>query len=278
MAVTAELVTISTSTLPIDGAFYRGAVDGPLAGQACLLMHGNAGNFYRGPSRFLAPALVALGLDVLAANRRGHDVMATVGRDAEGAAFQTIDEALEDGEVMAAHLRERGHQQLTAIGHSNGGFLAAALAGRHPECRALVMLSAHAGGPDCVARDCAAGLLAQDRLGEFVALARERVAEGRGDEPILFPAWWFVATANSFLDRLERTFPLLDSVAEVTCPLLVLRGSLEHEDSYPTASVAATAKGPATVEIVEGSNHHYTGHEDDVVALVTGWLLQTLRE
>lgn len=276
MPATAELLTLPTSTLPIDGAYYRGDADGSLAGGACLMMHGNAQNFYRGPSRFLVPGLVALGLDVLACNRRGHDVVATIGRNAEGAAFQTMEQSLEDSETMAAHLASRGHEHPVVIGHSNGGFLAAAFAARHPETRALVMLSAHAGGPDSVARDSAAGMLAQDRVEEFEARARTLVSEGRGDELMVFPAWWFVLSANSFLDRLERTFPLLDSVRKVTCPLLVLRGELENETGYPTESVAASTQGPATVAIVEGANHHYSDREAAVIDTVTGWLTGAL--
>ena len=68
-----ELVSIETSTYPLDGALYQpesGAGKG-----AILIMHGNCGNFYTGVPRHFAPLLVRLGYAVLAYNRRGHDIM-----------------------------------------------------------------------------------------------------------------------------------------------------------------------------------------------------------
>ena len=53
-----ELVSIETSTYPLDGAFYQpesGAGKG-----AILIMHGNCGNFYTGVPRHFAPLLVRL--------------------------------------------------------------------------------------------------------------------------------------------------------------------------------------------------------------------------
>ena len=70
-----ELVSIETSTYPLDGAFYQpesGAGKG-----AILIMHGNCGNFYTGVPRHFAPLLVRLGYAVLTNNRRGHDILAS---------------------------------------------------------------------------------------------------------------------------------------------------------------------------------------------------------
>jgi hypothetical protein len=68
-----ELVSIETSTYPLDGAFYQpesGAGKG-----AILIMHGNCGNFYTGVPRHFAPLLVRLGYAVLTNNRRGLAVL-----------------------------------------------------------------------------------------------------------------------------------------------------------------------------------------------------------
>src|SRR2546428_12359903 len=70
----AELVSIPTDTIPLDGLYYE--PEGRAAG-AALLFHGNTMNFYVGALRFLPPVLVNLGLACLAFNRRGHDILST---------------------------------------------------------------------------------------------------------------------------------------------------------------------------------------------------------
>jgi len=91
-----SLVSIATDTLPLEGAWYEPA--GRKARGAALLFHGNTMNFYSGAPRFLPPRLAELGLASLAFNRRGHDILAIRdSRAAEGAAFQTIAEAIADG-------------------------------------------------------------------------------------------------------------------------------------------------------------------------------------
>jgi hypothetical protein len=102
----AELVSIPTGTQPLDGLYYE--PEGHAKG-AALLFHGNTMNFYVGAMRFLPPALVGLGLACLAFNRRGHDILSTRdSRVAEGGAFQTAAEGIEDNRVAARWLAARG--------------------------------------------------------------------------------------------------------------------------------------------------------------------------
>ena len=65
-----RLVSIPTSTTPLDGMYYL--PEKPVRG-AVQLLHGNAMNFYVGHSRWLVPALLGAGFACLAYNRRGHD-------------------------------------------------------------------------------------------------------------------------------------------------------------------------------------------------------------
>ena len=55
-----EQVTLQTETAPLDGLWFT-PEPAPARG-AALLMHGNQGNFYVGPPRFLPPALAGIGL------------------------------------------------------------------------------------------------------------------------------------------------------------------------------------------------------------------------
>ena len=131
------------AALPL--ALATGLVLLPLA--AALLFHGNTMNFYTGMLRFLPPVLTQLGIACLAFNRRGHDVITTrASRAAEGGAFQTTAQAIEDNRLAAQWLAAKGFPAPVVMGHSNGGMLATRHVVDHPQTPALVLLSAGRGG------------------------------------------------------------------------------------------------------------------------------------
>jgi pimeloyl-ACP methyl ester carboxylesterase len=267
----AELVSIATDAAPLDGLYYE-----PQGGRtkgAALLFHGNTMNFYMGPMRFLPPALAAMELAVLAFNRRGHDILSTrSSRVAEGGAFQTAAEGIEDNRLAARWLAARGFDAPAVIGHSNGGMLAVRHVADHPRTPGLVLLSAHGGGKDIVRKGAKSGLMVGDRVEEFAARARGMVKEGRGRELMLMPGWWYAISAESFLDRLTETPDALALAPQVKCPSLFVRGDKEPREQYPAEEFRARSGGPCTVEIVPDCDHFYNGREDAVGALVAAWL------
>jgi len=267
----AEPVSIPTGTQPLDGLYYR--PEGGRTKGAALLFHGNTMNFYTGAMRFLPPVLVELGLACLAFNRRGHDILSTRGsRIAEGGAFQTAAEGIEDNRLAASWLAARGFDSPVVIGHSNGGMLAVRHVVDHPGTPALVLLSAHGGGKDIVQRGGKGGLMVGDRVEEFAARARALVKEGRGRELMLMPGWWYAISAESFLDRLTETPDVLALAPQVKCPSLFVRGDQEPRDAYPGEEFRARAGGPCTVEIVPNCDHFYNGREAAVAQIVAAWL------
>ena len=272
--VKAELVSIPTSTQPLDGLLY---VPETKAAGAALLFHGNTMNFYVGAMRFLPPALVDLGLACLAFNRRGHDVLSTrESRFAEGGAFQTAAEGIEDNRIAAEWLRQRGYADPVVIGHSNGGMLAVRHVADHPRTPALVLLSAHGGGKDIVQRGGGAGLMVGERVEEFAAQARAMVAAGRGRALMLMPGWWYAISAESFLDRLTETPDALQIAPRIKCPTLFLRGDQEPPANYPAEAFKDRAGGPCAVAIVPDCDHFYVGREDAVRDIISSWLRRTL--
>jgi pimeloyl-ACP methyl ester carboxylesterase len=269
--VKTSLVSIPTDTIPLDGAWYE--PDGGASAGAALLFHGNTMNFYIGAPRFLPPALTSLGYACLAFNRRGHDILAIRdSRAAEGAAFQKIAEAIEDNRLAARWVAQRGFPAPLVIGHSNGGMLAVRHVADHPATPALVLLSAHCGGRDMVPLASAAGLLAGSRLAEITDAAKRSVAAGRGKELMLMPGWWYVSTAESFLDLLTEVPDILQLAPSIACPVLYVRGDREPKDLYPAERFAQLAKGPVSVEIVADCDHFYVGREAALTQLVNGWL------
>jgi pimeloyl-ACP methyl ester carboxylesterase len=271
----AELVSIPTDTIPLDGLYYE--PEGK-AIEAVLLFHGNAMNFYTCAMRFLPPALVKLGLACLAFNRRGHDILSTRNsRIAEGGAFQLASEGIEDNRIAARWMAEHGFPHPAIIGHSNGGMLAVRHVADHPRTPALVLLSAHGGGKNIVQRGGKSGLMAGERVEEFAERAREMVKAGRGRELMLMPGWWYAISAESFLDRLTETPDILELAPKVRCPTLFIRGDQEPRDAYPAEDFRDRAGGPCTVEIVPSCDHFYNGREDAVVQIVSSWLRDALR-
>ena len=269
-----ELISIPTDTAPLDGVMYtpESAVSG-----AALYFHGNTMNFYVGAARFLAPVLERLGLVFVAFNRRGHDILTTrSSRIAEGGALQTTGQAIADNRIAARWLAERGHSHPIIIGHSNGGMLATQHVVDHPQTPALVLLSAGRGG---ARQDTAGGserLFAGDRLDELKAKAQSLVAAGRGRELMFMPGWWYVISAESFLDRLTSVPDTIALAPRIKCPVLAIRGDQEDKPRYPAEEFQAAAGGPCAVMIVQNCDHFYNGREAHVAGIVADWLGKTL--
>lgn len=270
-----ELVSIASDAEPLDGIFYT-PTDIPVKA-AALLFHGNCHNFYTGPSRFLPAVLAERGIASLAFNRRGHDMVTSLhGRSVGGGSFQLAREAIADNRAASDWLAARGHKNPIVIGHSNGGMLAAQhCADDYGQPRALVLMSAHIGGVENVQQISAAGMFAQDRLPELTAQADAMVAAGRGRDLMLLPDWWWVISAESFIDRVRNTPSTIANAASVRCPSLYLRGDQEAPAAYPCEVFAAKAGAPCEVRIIENCDHFYTGRESYVAAQVVAWLART---
>lgn len=269
-----QLVTIPTDDIPMDGAFH--APEGEIRGTA-LYFHGNTMNFYTGAARFLAPAVTNLGLAFLAFNRRGHDILTTrASRAAEGGAFQTTAQAIADNRYAARWLAARGFPNPVIIGHSNGGMLSTQHVGDHPGTPALVLLSAGRGG---VRQDTSGGsekLFAVGKLDQLTQQAQAMVAAGRGRELLFMPGWWYVISAESFLDRIVSVPDTIALAPRIQCPVLAIRGDKEDRDRYPAEEFAAACGGPCTVNIIGNCDHFYNDREEEVAGVVSDWLGATI--
>ena len=270
-----QLVSIQTDTIPIDGAFHepdRGRNTG-----AVLLFHGNTMNFYTGAPRFLPPMLTKLGLACLAFNRRGHDILTTRNsRVVEGGAYQFTHEAIADNRYAAEWLAARGFASPAVIGHSNGGMLGVRHVVDHPQTPALVLLSAGRGGKMKAGAGGKEKIFAGDRMVEITAQAKKLVKDSRGRDLMFLPGWWYVISAESYLDRIDTIPNTVGLASHIKCPVLAIRGDKEEKHRYPAEEIQQNCGGPCTVEIISNCDHFYNGREDHVAQVVSSWLAKTL--
>ena len=270
-----RLVTIPTDNIPLDAAFHE--PDGVAKG-AALYFHGNTMNFYTGGARFLPPALTQLGLAVLAFNRRGHDILTTrLSRAAEGGAFQTSAEAIADNRYAAQWLATQGFPYPVIMGHSNGGMLSTRHVVDHPGTPALVLLSAGRGGPQQDTSGGSEKLFAAGRIDDLTRQAREMVDTGRGRDLMFMPGWWYVISAESFLDRIVSVPDTIAVAPQIKCPVLAIRGDKEDRNRYPAEEFQAACGGPCDVSIITNCDHFYNDRESHVADIVSSWLAKTLR-
>ena len=271
-----ELVSIPTDTQALDGAFYE--PEGGASAGAVLYFHGNTMNFYVCAARFLPPVLTRLGFAFLAFNRRGHDILSTFNsRVAVGGAFQSTAQALADNGYAAKWLAGRGFPSAVVIGHSNGGMLATQHVVDHPDTPALVLLSAGRGGVRTISGGTEK-LFAGDRQEELTAQAQALVKAGGGRELLFMPGWWYVISAESFLDRLVTVPDTIALAPRIKCPVLCIRGDKEDRGRYPAEEFQAAAGGRCDVEIVQKCDHFYNGREDTIQSIVSSWLARVLEQ
>ena len=270
-----ELIEIKTDTIPLDGLFYE-PEEKPAKG-AIMICHGNTMNFYTGAPRFLPPRLCKLGFACLSFNRRGHDIMSIRdSRKAVGAAFQTTGEGIADNEFASKWLEKKGFQNPILIGHSNGGFLAVQHAARNPHTPALILLSAHGGGKVAEKLASRTGLLGGSKTNELREQAIQMISEGKGNELLLLPGWWYVTTANSYIDRLTTMPNTVQTAPKIKCPSLFIRGDLEIPEAYPAEAFAASSSGKCDVEIIKNCDHFYKNKENEVTEIVSKWLVKNI--
>lgn len=269
-----ELIRIETPTHPLDGAYYT--PDGPSKG-AAMYCHGNQMNFYVCAARFLAPYITALGYEYLAFNRRGHDSVSTYdSRECVGGAYQTVAEGVEDNGLAAKYLAGKGFANPLVIGQSNGGVLASEHVTRHPETKALILLSAHTGGNRMIHQRAARNFSLAGDTDTLKKEAEALVAAGKPRQLMLIPAWWWVISARTYLDRLTSAPDLVENAKRIKCPVLFIRGDQEPMENYPAERFAENSAGPSEVVIVPNCDHFYVGAEDKVSKIVTDWLKRTL--
>jgi pimeloyl-ACP methyl ester carboxylesterase len=93
---------------------------------------------------------------------------------------------------------------------------------------------------------------------------------------MLIPAWWWVISAHTYLDRRANASDLVENAKRIKCPVLFIRGDQEPKENYPAERFKENSAGPCQIAIVADCDHFYVGAEERVVKIVTDWLERTL--
>lgn len=205
----------------------------PTAATTCVLVHGIgvSARYYRPLARELAGDRLVLVPD-----------LPGFGRTPALPGPPTIT-ALADG--LVAELAERGVPRPLLVGHSMGAQVVVEAARRHPSAvGALVLL-----GP--VVDPAAPSATAQ-----ALRLARDTLHETAGANAVVLTDY-LRAGPRRYLAQLPHMlgFPTAEALAEVTCPVVVVRGDQDcvATDAWVTRLAAVAADGRAVV--VPGAAH-----------------------
>ncbi|MGE0757335.1 MAG: alpha/beta hydrolase family protein [Pirellulaceae bacterium] len=283
----AELVRVTTSDqCRLDGAWYAApaGTTHPSGVDACLFLHGVAGNFYAGNLfDYLVNELVPQGTSCLRVNTRGHDSVCVAwgksGTQFQGAAYEIVDQCRFDVRAWVEWLVERGARHIVLLGHSLGAIKAiySQAYDPHPAVSGVVACSAP--------RLSYAAFMnsdAQPRFFESVTAAREQLQRGQPEMLILskFPAAVWM-TAAGYLDKYgpDERYNILRFIDRLTCPLLATYGELE----LSSGGIAFAGMHEAVVDarrdgqrvetaVVAGADHAYTGVYDRLYGALAGFL------
>ncbi len=267
--------------------FYAAPEGG--ARRAVLHTHGFAGNFYE--NRFIdqvCDAVVSRGLGFLTYNNRGHDYVSDNLRGKGvgtaygpgGVAWDVFEDCLHDIGGAAEFLASRGHREIYFEGHSLG------------TCKTVYYLNerrdSRAAGAVLISPPDMFGLAAERAgrsLDQLLSEARAAVAAGEPEREI-DAGRTVPISARSILSSYEDPavtdiFPFrlgsdgdYSRYSSIEVPILATFGTVDEavtvsvEDAAELSRTMATGAPRVDVAIVEGANHVYWGHEDEVAARI----------
>lgn len=271
---TEKIVTTTTE----DGLTLHGVVlrpGRPRRSLAVVWVHGLTGNFAKTMPR--ARAVAERGYVVVNGNNRGHDFGAIFPRsDAQtllgGGGWELFDESPRDIAAWIDLASGLGFPGVVLVGRSLGalkvGYYQATR--QDPRVRGLVIASPP---------------LPATQLGtDLVVVAERTAAEGQGRD--LLP-WGSTSagagtlSARTYLNRVQTNLDVFGFVtpnprsARITVPILAFYGTEEPTVGGPAELKKIEMNVPFSdgveTQMIEGADHAYAGHEEEVGALIASW-------
>ena len=277
-----DLVEVTTADgITLGGAYFEPReVANDSSIDALCFFHGDGGHFYRTLYLELGQRLAERGIAFIAANRRGHDIVAggAPGGPPKGYAYESVDESRLDYAAWLGLLEERGHRSVAIGGHSGGAVRAVYAQSKehYAIVRGVIAVSPGEYEHDGVVA------LHGDLFAETFARAEQEIADGRAGT-LFTPGmpWGSTWTAQSFVDCFnpDCRYSVNARVTDTGCPTLFVFGSEEcfGPQVLPVCGEAMrrlreASHSHVTVEVIDGANHGYQSRDVELFEMIYGWL------
>ena len=271
-----ELIEVDTSDeRRLEGFLYEPSAR-PSA--SVLLLHGKGGNAYSGASRFLPPLLAAAGVRCLALNMRCHDLgytrMDTPFVDLEhgdalvdGGMWEDLTLGKLDVAAGISFLIGAGADDVVLAGHSSGGFYAVTHSPTDAQVRGRLLLSPLVSNR----RPLPMWFGGEDGLERALVSAQAHRDEGAGHALIATRGWYYAISADSLLQRaVEDPAVFEKSLDSCATAVHILWGDKEGRgDAWRQL---ASGRANVTTKAIDGAEHNYIGHEEEVGGSVIRFL------
>ena len=284
-----ELVHTTTSDFVRLHGFYRESKEtlatNPETGaiNAAILAHGLGGNFYS--SRLLlhlAMVLESIGIHVVIANTRGHDMINSstwAGKTRSvGAAFEDVADSKMDITAWADYLVKRGHTNIAAVGHSLGAIksIYSQAFAAHPNVKNIIALSATRLSYAKLS-DSPRGELFRETIKKCESLVEQNKGQIPIQVPFPFPTWM---SPQGYLDKYGpgESFNWLNFIDRIEIPTLLLFGEKELTENVAFEGLrddlAPLKAGwnPLTIREIDDADHFYTSRFNEVSENIVRWL------
>ena len=272
-----ELVyTQSEDELLLEGVVIRPTREPkPLA---VVWVHGFTGRFYAPHIALMGRTLAKQGFVFVAGNNRGHDIRTGLRKPdltsmIGGAGWELFEDSPKDVSAWIDVAMQQGVRGVALLGHSYGALKVTYYMAQRQDPRVTGLICAspglRAGQPDAAMQ----------------AKAERMVAEGRGQD-LLAGEWTLNYTTNisaeAYLSRVRGNVDVYGlytpdaAIAEIRIPIYIFFGTKEplvgNADDLHKAKCNATRAPHVDIEMFEGSDHHYTGHEVEVANTLGAWV------
>lgn len=278
-----------------DGLRLEGAYQPPIPSSlrtldldALCFLHGTGSNFY-GSTLFdlLVDRFRGLGIGVLRANTRGHDLMSVASRVSgggklQGAAYEMVEDCRYDVAAWMDWLHQHVGDRIGLLGHSLGAVKTIYAITQDPQLKPKCAIAV---SPPHLSYSWFAVSPRKDTFLQTYQQAETLTSEGEGGQlmPVQFPLPMII-TAAGYAEKYgpEERYNFHRFVQSVTCPTFVTLGSEE------VASNVAFSQSPAVLNKlsekqtllswtqIDGADHFYSDRREELASEVSVWLQSTL--
>lgn len=171
----------------------------------------------------------------------------------------------EDLHAVTQHFLESNRLVTAIVGHSKGGGVVLLYASKYHDIKAVVNLSGRYDLKDGIEERLGKGYMERIKEDGFIDVKRPGSSDYR-------------VTLESLLDRLNTNMHEACLQIDKECRVLTVHGSSDTVISVGDASKFAQILPNHSLHIIEGADHPYTNHQDELASLVVNFIKETIHQ